>query len=178
MQSKAAKFQIKIKTSTVVVQLCRHYFGENNNLTQDHLIECSSEQLQLLVIQWLARQKCIKEINRVKQIFYYWLLNKLYWYFKTRQISHCFQGMHSGFLLNFVHVWIIHFALNIACNHKFFLQGIIIQRQFKLTEICLILRTVMVWSIAKFQETCTCWWSTYYQKANAKTVDVLSFFLD
>ena len=148
MQSKRAKFQIKIKSSTVV-QLCRHYCGENKNLTQDHLIECSSEQLQLLVIQWLARQKCMKEINRVKQIFYYWLLNKLYWYFKTRQISHCFQGMHSGFLLNFVHVCIIHFALNIACNRKFFLQGIIIQRQLKLIEICLVPRTVIVWLTAK-----------------------------
>ena len=59
MQSKRAKLQIKIKPSTVV-QLCQHYCGENRNLTQDHLIECSSEQLQLLVIQWLARQKCIK----------------------------------------------------------------------------------------------------------------------
>ena len=50
MQSKRAKFQIKIKSSTVV-QLCQHYCRENKNLTQDHLIECSSKQLQLLVIQ-------------------------------------------------------------------------------------------------------------------------------
>jgi len=50
MQSKRAKFQIKIKSSTVE-QLCQHCCGENKNLTHDHLIECSSEQLQLLVIQ-------------------------------------------------------------------------------------------------------------------------------
>ena len=148
MQSKRAKFQITIKSSTVV-QLCQHYCGENKNLTQDHLIECNSEQLQLLVIQWLARQKCIREISRIKQIFYYWPLNKLYWYFKTRQINHYFQGMHSEFLWNLVHVWIIYFAWNIDCNHKFCLQGIIIQRQLKPIEISLILRTTIVWLIAK-----------------------------
>ena len=72
MQHKRAKFQNKIKSSTVV-QLGQHYYGENKNWTQDHPIECSAEQLQLLVIQWLAFLKCIKEINRVEQIFYYWL---------------------------------------------------------------------------------------------------------
>ena len=46
MQNKRAKFQNKIKSSTVV-QLGQHYYGENKNLTQDHSIECSSEQLQL-----------------------------------------------------------------------------------------------------------------------------------
>ena len=52
MQHKRAKFQNKIKSSTVV-QLGEHclYYGENKNLTQDHSIECSSEQLQLLGIQ-------------------------------------------------------------------------------------------------------------------------------
>ena len=51
MQNKRRKFQNKIKSSTVV-QLGEHYLcGENKNVTQDHSIECSSEQLQLLVIQ-------------------------------------------------------------------------------------------------------------------------------
>ena len=50
MQNNRAKFQNKIKSSTVV-QLGQHYYGENRKLTQDHPIECSSEQLQLLVIQ-------------------------------------------------------------------------------------------------------------------------------
>ena len=64
MQNKRAKFQNKIKSSTVV-QLGQHYYGENKNLTQDHHIllftekiaeydhpiECSSEQLQLLGIR-------------------------------------------------------------------------------------------------------------------------------
>ena len=50
MQHKRAKFQNKIKSSTVV-QLGQHYYGENKNWTQDHPIECSAEQLQLLVIQ-------------------------------------------------------------------------------------------------------------------------------
>ena len=51
MQNKRRKFQNKIKSSTVV-QLGEHYsYGENKIVTQDHSIECSSEQLQLLVIQ-------------------------------------------------------------------------------------------------------------------------------
>ena len=45
-----------------------------------------------------------------------------------------FEGMHLAFLFNFV--WIRHFSLNIAHKHKFCLQGIIIQRQLKLVEIC------------------------------------------
>ena len=69
MQNKRAKFQNKIKWSTVA-QLGEYYYGENKNLTQDYVIECSSEQVQLLVIQWLTRKKCIKEIKRVEQIFY------------------------------------------------------------------------------------------------------------
>ena len=46
MQHKRAKFQNKIKSSTVV-QLGQHYYGENKNWTPDHPIECSAEQLQL-----------------------------------------------------------------------------------------------------------------------------------
>ena len=58
--------QNKIKSSTVVqyIVLFSEKFAE-----YDHPIECSSEQLQLLGIQWLAHQKCIKEINRAEQIF-------------------------------------------------------------------------------------------------------------
>ena len=52
MKNKRTKLQNKIKSSSVV-QLDENclYYGENKNLTQDHSIECSSEQLQLLVIQ-------------------------------------------------------------------------------------------------------------------------------
>ena len=60
MQNKRAKFQNKIKSSTVA-QLGQHYYGENKNLTQYYLIECSSEQLQLLVIQRLTRKECIQK---------------------------------------------------------------------------------------------------------------------
>ena len=57
----------------------------------------------------IAFQKCIKEINRFEQIFCYWLLNKWYWYFKTKQIDHYFKGVRSVFLL--ICVWIRHFTL-------------------------------------------------------------------
>ena len=49
MQNKSAKFQNKIKST--VEQLGQCYYGENKRLTQDHPIEFSSEQLQLLVTQ-------------------------------------------------------------------------------------------------------------------------------
>ena len=58
-----------------------------------------------------------------------------------------FEGMHLAFLLNFV--WIRHFALNIACKYKFCRREIIIQRQLKLVEICLVSRTMIVWLTAK-----------------------------
>ena len=50
MQITRAKFQNKI-TSSTVVQLGQHYYGENKHLTQDHPTEYCSEQLQLLMIQ-------------------------------------------------------------------------------------------------------------------------------
>ena len=68
-----------------------------------------SEKLNMMIqwsavgTQWLAFQKCIKEINRFEQIFCYWFLNKWYWYFKTKQIDHYFKGMRSVFLL--ICVW-------------------------------------------------------------------------
>ena len=84
MQHRQAKFQNKLNQVQLysLINIIELSPGSSDIIISekvaeyDHPIECCPKQLQLLVIQWLARQKCIKGINRVKQMFYDWLLNK------------------------------------------------------------------------------------------------------
>ena len=75
MQYRRAKFQNKLN-QVQLYSLINVIDIIEKVAEYDHPIECCPKQLQLLVIQWMAHQKCMKGINRVKQMFYVWLLNK------------------------------------------------------------------------------------------------------
>ena len=81
MQHRRAKFQNKLNQVPlyILINIIELSPGSSDIIISekvaeyDHPIECCPKQLQLLVIQWLAHQKCIKGINRVEQMFYDWL---------------------------------------------------------------------------------------------------------
>ena len=85
MQHRRAKFQNKLNQVQLysLINIIELSLGSSDIIISekvaeyDHPIECCPKQLQLLVIQWLASQKCIKGINRVEQNVL-WLTSRFY----------------------------------------------------------------------------------------------------